>query len=573
MAAKRRTWVVRLHTRRDDVESIEVECSPSAEGTQLRKLAVVDGRDVWEARLRFRRAPRSVRYQFVLHDGDAEARFPEGRRERFGASAGEAARFETPEWVRDAVFYQVFPDRFRNANPDNDPELPRRPQGQPWHVDDRFLEAWDAEPAHFNFMGGDLEGITEKADYLETLGINALYLNPIFAAESNHRYDAADYERVDPALGDLDDFHDLRDAMNERSIRIVLDCVFNHTGDEHYAFQDCMRRGTSSRYWDWYFIHGFPVSQNPPNYRCWWDFGDLPQLNTANPEVIEHLLDVGRYWLREGGHGWRLDVPNEVDAINPEFWPEFRRQIKRQDPEAYIVGEIWTDARSWLQGDKFDAVMNYPVRTAALEFLVKPDGSLDAPGFLQNLGYQLATYPEPALQVQFNLLGSHDTPRVRTLAGGDARRVRLAQTFLYAWPGAPVLYYGDEVGLLGGKDPECRRTYPWERPEEQDLTTLGHVRTLGRLRGELEALRRGYVHFLPSQGRVAAFARVPEVGAEGRPIVCVLNSSADAVDARIPLGELTPESVEVLLGRAASLEGETLVVPLGAYSGAYVELR
>jgi cyclomaltodextrinase / maltogenic alpha-amylase / neopullulanase len=565
----RRRFVLRLHVLRDDVERVRVEAN--GETFPMRRLATVEGRDVYEARVTFDRAPARVRYRFYLEDGEEQARFPAGR-ERFTLSSAEAARFSTPDWVRDAVFYQVFPDRFRNADPSNDPtHLPRRPEGRPWHVDDRFVEDWDAEPSHFNFMGGDLAGVTEKADYIRGLGCNSLYLNPIFAAESNHRYDAADFETIDPALGDLSDFHDLRDAFDERGMRMVLDCVFNHTGDEHYAFQDVMQRGSESRYWGWYFVDGFPVAQDPPNYRCWWGFGDLPQLNTANPEVVRHLMGAGRYWLEQGAHGWRLDVPNEVDAVNPEFWPEFRQRIKRQDPEAYIVGEIWTDARAWLQGDKFDAVMNYPVRSAALEFLVKREG-IDAPAFLTLLGQQLATYPEPALRVQFNLLGSHDTPRVRTLADGDSRRVRLAMSFVWAYLGAPVLYAGDEVGVLGGKDPECRRTYPWDHPERQEQTTLGHVRRLGELRAAEPALRRGYVHFLPSQGRVAAFARVPEQGEPGRTIVCVLHSADRTSTVRVPLGDLEVSSVgeDLLGGRQARLEDGCLVVELGPFEAAWV---
>jgi len=569
----RRTLVLRVHVLADDVEGVRVEARPGPRGgdVRARRLATIDGRDVYEARLAYSRAPSRVRYAFVLEDGDAEATVPAGR-ERFTLSTKQAGRFETPEWVRDAVFYQIFPDRFRDGDATNQPELPRRPEGRSWHIDDRYLEEWGAEPAHFNFMGGDLAGITEKADYLEDLGVTAIYLNPIFAAESNHRYDAADYERIDPALGDGDDFDDLTDALEDRDIRLLLDCVFNHTGDEHYAFQDVEEKGRESRYWDWYFVEGWPISKNPPNYKCWWDFGDLPQLDTSNDEVVRHLMKVGKDWLDEGAHGWRLDVPNEVDAVNPGFWPEFRRQIKQQDPDAYIVGEIWTDARSWLQGDKFDAVMNYPVRSAALEFIVK-DGQLDARGFHESLGRQLATYPEPALQVQFNLLGSHDTPRVRTLAGGDARRVRLAMTFLFAWPGAPVIYYGDEVGLEGGKDPQCRRCYPWDEPEAQDRTTLEHVRRLGSLRSDERALRRGYVEFLHAEGDVAAFARVAEAGDAGRPVVCILNAShARSGRVEVPLGALAADRAKTLLGPEATVEGDRLVVELGPWEGALVAL-
>ena len=568
----RKRLILRLHVLRDDVESVVVHAKPRPVGGAVaaRPIAVVKGRTVWEARLAYSRAPSKVSYEFALKDGEEELRFPEG--ERFQLSTKRAGRFVTPSWVRDAVFYQIFPDRFRNGDERNQPKLPKRPAGQPWHVDDRFLEEWDAPPSHFNFMGGDLAGITEKTDYIRSLGCNALYLNPIFKAASNHRYDASDYETIDPALGTLEDFHALRDAFAKQDMKILLDCVFNHTGDSHYMFQDAMKKGKESKFWDWYFFDGgFPVKQNPkPNYRCWWGFGSLPQLNTKNPEVIEHLMGVGKKWLAEGGHGWRLDVPNEVDAINPEFWPEFRRKIKKQDPDAYIVGEIWTNATSWLQGDKFDAVMNYPVRSAALEFMVK--GGIDAKAFQAKLSEQLAIYPEPALRVQFNLLGSHDTARVLHVAKGDARRVRLAMTFLFSWPGAPVIYYGDEVGVNGGKDPECRRTFPWD-PKQQDQATLAHVRRLGQAREQERALRRGTVRFLLSQGKQSAFAREPELGEKGRTVICAFNADPQReATLRIPLGELKGTPQALLGERACRVEAGQLVVTLGPLDGELIAL-
>lgn len=570
--------VVRVHCLRDDVQRVLLSASPRPrEGDEvaLRRIAVVDGRDVYEARLSWSSSPGRVRYGFAFDDGaQAPAKLPAGR-DRFSVNTADAAKFVTPDWVRDAIFYQIFPDRFADGDPARSPDKPRRPAGAPWHIDDRYLDTWDTEPAHFNHMGGDLAGVTQKLDYLRDLGMNAVYLNPIFTAESNHKYDAANFEEVDPAFGTMADFHAMRDGMRARGMRVILDCVFNHTGDEHYAFRECEEKGPQSKFWSWYFLDGgHPIVKSPkPNYRCWWGFGDLPQLNTANPEVVKHLMGVGKQWLREGASGWRLDVPNEVDAINPEFWREFRRKVKRQDPDAYIVGEIWTDAQQWLQGDKFDAVMNYPVRSAALEFMSKE--GIQAEEFFRALGHQLATYPEPALRVQFNLLGSHDTPRLRTLCGGDLRRARLCMSFLFAWPGAPVVYYGDEIGLAGGKDPECRRTYPWQHEQRQDKTTLEHVRRLAHVRAEEPALRRGSVRFLHADGRLAAFAREPETGEAGRPVVCVINASSSQTTARVALAELNlpaGATATALLGPDARIEGGALVVTLGPLEAAIVAL-
>jgi glycosidase len=569
----RRRLVLRLHALAGDVQEVQVLATPRPLGSDggrvvARRIGTWEGRDVYEARLLFARPIGKVRYAFELTDGAQAARLPAGR-QRFSVSGARAGRFETPEWARDAVFYQIFPDRFRDGSADLTPALPRRPAGAPWRLDDRYLDAWGSRPGHFNFMGGDLPGITERLDYLASLGITAIYLNPIFKAGSNHRYDASDYELVDPALGTIDDFRALEVAAEERGIRLLLDCVFNHTGDTHYAFQDVMKNGAKSRYRDWYFFDGgFPVVQSPkPNYRCWWGFGSLPQLNTRNPEVVDHLMNAGKRWLEEGASGWRLDVPNELDEVNPEFWPEFRRQVRKVDPEAYIVGEIWNDARKWLGGDKFDAVMNYPVRSAALEFIAK--GSIDGRAFAEALSQQLCIYPEPALRVQFNLLGSHDTARIKTLAGGDARRVRLALSFLFAWQGPPVVYYGDEVGLDGGKDPDCRKAFPWES-ERQDAVTLDHVRRLGAARKAERALRRGEVRFLRAEGKLCAFVREPAQGDAGRPLVCVLNASDQPTTARIPLTGLEGSVEEVLGGRDVRREQGDLVVELGPFEAAYV---
>jgi glycosidase len=547
-----RRLVLRMETLANDVERVLVDATPRPEaasekfeGDKLapaRKIATVNGKDVWEARLLFAKGTTNVRYQFLVKDGATTVGFgakgASGKNKakdagRFEVSLAQAARFETPEWTRDAVFYQIFVDRFMNGDTSNDPKKPRRPEGKAWNVDDGYLEEWGQEPAHFNFFGGDLKGVVQKIDYLKSLGVNTLYLNPIFAAGSNHKYDSSDYETIDPSFGTKKEWDQLVATCEQHGMRVILDAVFNHTGDGHYAFQDCVKNGPKSKFWSWYFIDGKSVVQSPkPNYKCWWGFGSLPQLNTKNPEVIGHLMHVAEKWIKDGSSGWRLDVPNEVEAINPDFWPEFRRRVKAAKKDAYICGEIWTDARQYLQGDRFDAVMNYPFRSAVLEFLAK--GDVDARKFDDLLGQQRATYPEPALRVQFNLLGSHDTERVLTVAGGDARRVRLCQTFQFAYLGPPVVYYGDEVGVSGGKDPECRRCFPWDE-SKQDLTTRDHVQRLATARAHEPALRRGTVKTLLADGKTFAFLREPEAGDGGRKVVCVLNAgeSSQTVELKV----------------------------------------
>jgi len=244
------------------------------------------------------------------------------------------AAFETPAWVRDAVFYQIFPERFCNGDPANDPPT---------------VEPWGTLPQYRNFMGGDLQGILDKLDYLGDLGISALYLTPIFKSASNHKYDIIDYFAVDEHFGDMGLLRKLVDACHARGIRVILDAVFNHCSNLHPFFLDVKKKGRKSRYWDWFHIKKWPIPDRFAKhkdalewYDCWWGFHTLPKLNYANPKVEKYFLNVAQFWLREARtDGWRLDVPNEVIQ---SFWPKFRRAVKKVNPEAYIVGEIWEDA-------------------------------------------------------------------------------------------------------------------------------------------------------------------------------------------------------------------------------------
>lgn len=534
-----RRVILRMHTLRRDVKSVKVEVYPSPDAgarksrVSLRFVGVVAGRDVYEARLYYPKPIRILHYRFVLNDGGKDEVFGKdglGKKANFQLVIAHAGRFETPDWVRDAVFYQIFPDRFCNGDTSTDlkglrPVKPR-PAGKRFHKNDAYFEKWGARPSYFNFFGGDLKGIESKLEYLKDLGVTAIYLNPIFKAWSNHRYDAADYEAIDPRLGTDKDFESLMGAMKKQKMRLLLDAVFNHTGHKHYAFEDLAKKGKDSKFKDWYFPKSFPIRRSPkPNYACWWDFPDLPQLNTAQPEVIAHLLKVAKAWLDKGADGWRLDVPNEVEAVNPEFWTAFRKRLRKHHPESYIVGEIWTDATPWLNEDKFDATMNYPVRRAVLDFIVR--GDADAKAFSERLGEQRASLPEAALRVQFNLLGSHDTARLKHVAKERNERVALAYGFLFSYLGAPVIYYGDEIGMSGDKDPDCRRCFPWDEAKH-NATLKAWIKTLGRLRQAEAGLRRGRVQPIKAEGRHLVFARVPEPGQKGRALVVVMNASDEA---------------------------------------------
>ncbi len=265
---------------------------------------------------------------------------------------------KTPEWVRDAVFYQIFPDRFARSD-----RVPK-----PAH-----LEAWDSRPTVYGFKGGDLLGVVEHLDYLQDLGVTAIYFNPIFQSAANHRYHTHDYYQVDPILGGNAALRTLLDEAHGRGMRIVLDGVFNHASRGFFQFHHILENGRASPYIDWFRVNSNPLRpyhapKGQHGYEAWWGLPALPKLNVDTPAVREFLWDVATYWIEFGIDGWRLDVPAEID--DDAFWHEFRRRVKGTNPDAYIVGEIWHEAQRWLQGDQFDAVMNYPVTKACLGYFV-----------------------------------------------------------------------------------------------------------------------------------------------------------------------------------------------------------
>ncbi|ADH98587.1 alpha-glycosidase [Salisediminibacterium selenitireducens] len=399
-----------------------------------------------------------------------------------------------PEWVKDAVFYQIFPERFANGDPTLNP-----PGTEPWTP--------DAVPTRDNFFGGDLQGVIDNLDYLDELGINCIYFTPFFEAYSNHKYDTIDYLKVDPQFGDNDKAKELVEKAHERGIRVMLDAVFNHSGFYFPPFQDVLKNGEKSRFADWFHVKEFPLETDPLTYDTFGFVPAMPKLNTENPEVKAYLLEVARYWVEDiGVDGWRLDVANEVDH---RFWREFRDTVKQANPEAYILGEIWHNSLAWLQGDQFDAVMNYPVTNSILDFFVKDD--IDAETFMGRLDQMLIAYPKQANEVAFNLLDSHDTPRLLHIAEGNKDRMKLAALFQLTYMGAPCIYYGDEIGMDGGGDPGCRKPMIWEE-DHQDKELFDFYKKLIRLRKDHKALRDGSFRFLSAakDAKYVAFERADD---------------------------------------------------------------
>lgn len=378
-----------------------------------------------------------------------------------------------PAWVKDAVFYQIFPDRFCKSGK--------------YRAVGKFVD-WETKPTRENMFGGNLTGIIDKLTYIRNLGANALYLCPIFKSNSNHRYHTVDYFEIDPVLGTLEDFDKLVAKAHELGLRIILDGVFNHCSRGFFQFNSLMELGENSPYRDWFHVHSWPIHayQGKPNYECWWGYPALPKFNTDCKDVRDYLFSVAEYWTKRGIDGWRLDVPNEIN--DDSFWQEFRKRVKKINKDAYIVGEIWDDPSRWLQGDQFDGVMNYPLRKAVMAYLFD-EKPIDIREFYERLA---AAFPKDRFGIPMNLLGSHDTTRLASLPKSNTEKVKLALALLFFLPGAPCVYYGDEIGMEGGKDPDNRRTFPWKAlPQRKKTSVYNFAKGLITLRKRETALRYG----------------------------------------------------------------------------------
>ncbi|NME05386.1 glycoside hydrolase family 13 protein [Psychrobacillus sp. BL-248-WT-3] len=387
--------------------------------------------------------------------------------------------FDAPAWVKDTIWYQIFPERFANGDPSIDPPT---------------AKAWGSEPpAINNFFGGDFAGVIQHLDYLSDLGVNGIYFTPVFKASSNHKYDTIDYLEIDPQFGDKESLKRLVKECHKRGIKVMLDAVFNHSGYYFPPFQDVLVNGESSRYKDWFHIHSYPVRGGErPNYEAFGFVESMPKLNTANPEVKKYLMDVGAFWIEEYDiDGWRLDVANEVDH---KFWREFRETVKAIKPDVYILGEIWHDSMPWLRGDQFDAVMNYPFKTNLFNLLVNE--SINSTQFVENITRVYYNYPKNVFDYTFNLVGSHDTARLLTECDDNIGKVKQIFTLLLTFMGTPCIYYGDEIGLTGGQDPGCRKCMDWDE-STHNLDLKNHIKELISIRKQERLLaNEGSVRFI-----------------------------------------------------------------------------
>ncbi len=440
---------------------------------------------------------RDFDYLFALWDKKAGANLGHDGVDRDGAvvpfrlSAKEYRPIQVPNWVERTVFYQIFPDRFENGDPGNDPS---------------DVAPWDAEPTYRNILGGDFAGVLKRLPHLKSLGIGAIYFNPIFQSPINHRYETSDYLRVDRYLGTNDEFAAMTRQLKSSGIRVVLDGVFNHSAVDFPPFKDLREKGAESEFKDWFYVKSFPVEvrENPP-YEAWFGFPSMPKVNLGNPEAAAYMLKVPGFWNERAEiAGWRLDVANEVPMA---YWREFRKTVKALRPDAWICGEVWTDGSPWLKGDQWDSVMNYPLRDALLRYVA--EGKLPASECLKRLMANYMSYVPQVSRNLMNLLSSHDTPRFLTLCGGDKKLAMLAATIQFGWPGSPSIYYGEELGMEGGRDPENRRGMEWgldvaSNPVQQHYTKLVRARRGSRALQSGEPVPLTFA----DQSQTLAFARV-----------------------------------------------------------------
>ncbi|MBS1725823.1 MAG: alpha-glucosidase C-terminal domain-containing protein [Armatimonadetes bacterium] len=479
------TASVLLRTRLGDIKTVTAEINNKRIAT-----TIDHADDVYE----YHRADfpwnrkQDLSISFVCNDGKTNEVFPS---KPIRVVAKTYRPFEVPVWVEGSVIYQIFPDRFENGDRSNDP---------------KDVMPWDAKPTWYNRFGGDVAGVEKRMGYLKDLGITAIYFNPIFKSPSNHRYEADDYMVVDPQFGTNAEFKKLTSDLKRNGISTILDFAFNHTSPGTKMFQDLIKNGANSPYKNWYFPKSFPIKVGEnPNYEAWYGFPSMPKLNTVNPATRDYLLSVCKYWIQDVGiRGMRLDVANEVDM---NFWRVMRPYVKSLNPTEWIVGEIWGDGNPWLQGDQFDSVMNYQFRDAAIRFVAK--GSEDAAQFAASLMRVHKSYPPQVSRNMMNLLGSHDTPRFLTECGGDRDLAKLGAAIQFTWIGEPSIYYGDELGMEGGKDPDNRYGMDW-KSATQDNDMLRFYKKLIQVRKTTNAFSTGDAEFIETSGQTGAFARVGE---------------------------------------------------------------
>ncbi len=501
------------------------------------------------------------RYLNALPDGTAVCEYAAG--ERWQLTCYDK-NFTTPDWLEGGVFYQIFPDRFYNSGAEKQNVPADRVMREDWGGMPQWEPDANGKVRNNDYFGGDLQGITEKLPYLASLGVTCLYINPIFEAHSNHRYDTADYERIDPLLGDEQDLQTLTEQAKALGIRVILDGVFSHTGADSRYFNREGRygdggayRSIASPYYPWYQFRRWPH-----DYTSWWGFETLPEIDELAPAFREYIAGrdgIVRRWMGKGTAGWRLDV---ADELPDRFIDDLRCAVKAQDPDGLLLGEVWEDAsnkesyghrRRYLLGKQLDSVMNYPFASAVLQYL---NGG-PATAFFNTIESIVENYPPQVTRLLMNHIGTHDTPRALTVLAGEGiqgrgrrwqaaqsltpqqkvrgkKLLKLASLIQFCLPGVPCIYYGDEAGMEGYADPFNRGCYPWE-DADQDL--IEWYRALGQMRQKASPLKSGAFRALQGGADLLCFTRSDE----NATLLCAVNRSDKPTGVAIPQPFCTAE--------------------------------
>ena len=518
-------FVIRVQVKKDDMKEvilhyedkyIPMERKDTRKTVPMKKVAVSQFHDYYEAQIKMHLI--CLRYFFEFTDTQGEKVYYGNyefdkecitNRDRMfdcPQNLREEEMFEVPEWAANKVVYQIFPSRFAATEP----------------VD---KELWYKAPiTPMDDLHGNLRGIIEHMDDIQNLGIDVLYMTPIFQSNSCHKYDTTDYYQIDPSFGTTEDLKELVQKAHERGMKVVLDAVYNHTGREFFAFADILENGEKSKYRDWYFIDGFPLKSEwgeIPNFKCFGYYGGMPKLNLKNPEVEKYITDVACYWIKECDiDGWRLDVGDEISHF---FWKNFRKAVKAVKKDMLIIGEIWHYAGDFLEGDEWDTVMNYPFYLNLIDLLA--DEKITVSQFVQNLGYLKGRLNKNCYPLMWNLIDSHDTARFLHLCNDNKKKQHLAAAFQLLLPGMPMIYYGDEYAMPGANDPDCRRGMYWDE-EYQDKEMYEWYKRLIQVRKSHACIVEGELAGIVTEDEEGTIVLIRKNGEET--IAMIFNCSSSA---------------------------------------------
>lgn len=562
-AVSKKDMLIKLRTKKNDVKEVNLYykdkyLNQEYNKAAMKKITTDEFFDYYEAIIEF--DVISLQYLFELKDEETTLYYANyvfrevmPKESQFCFVMPTISRKDTfvvPEWAKESIVYQIFPERFCNGDKTNDPEN---------------VKPWDSEVDTKIMLGGDLQGIIDKLDYILEVGFNTIYLTPVFYGGSNHKYSTFDYYKIDPDFGTNEKLKELVQEAHKRNIRVILDAVFNHSNPTFFAFKDVLENGEKSKYKDWYHIKKFPVvEEKNPNYKTFGYVPEMPKLNMSNDDCAKYFIDVATYWIKEADiDGWRLDVADEIDHY---FWKKFRKAVKEVKEDALIVGEVWYDSRAWLMGDEFDSVMNYMFRNAIEGFISNEE--LTAQGFGERLGEIRGIYKVQAYNNLWNLIGSHDTARFLHTCDENTDKQKIAALMQFTFTGTPMVYYGDEVGMTGGPDPDCRRGMIWDE-EKQNKDMLEYYKKLIKIRKEHRALQHGDFKTIHTNDEKNTYGFNKEYNGESLDVF--INNSYECESIEVPSeGKIVDD---ILNDREFEVKDGKINIFLAPKSGAILKIR